>query len=209
VKLSTAVWDVLARWGQRDQAKALLRRSIASPGRRPRQPGGGPGQPGDPAQDEGKLDEALATYQAVYDTFTALDAKQQMAAVLAQMSSVYQMKGDLTTAVARQEESLRLREEIGDEEGQAISLHQLAMLYHLQADYPAALARSQAAEKLDRKAGIEAHVAATLHEQGLIYNLWPPRGDPPPALSASKGLDSSLDSPLTTAPSPRNASRKA
>ena len=39
-------------------------------------------------KDEGKLDEALATYQDVYETFAALDAKQQMAAVLGKCASL-------------------------------------------------------------------------------------------------------------------------
>ena len=36
-------------------------------------------------QDEGRLAEALATYERVYETFAALEAKQQMAGVLSQM----------------------------------------------------------------------------------------------------------------------------
>jgi len=166
----TAVVEVLARWGQRDQAKALLRRSIDSLAADPFAQAAAQGNLATLLKGEGKLDEALATYQAVYETFAQLDGKQQMAATLAQMSMVYQNKGDLTTAVTRQEESLRLNEEIGDEEGQAISLHQLAMLSRMQGDYPAALSRSQAAEKLNRNSQRAHLLAGSLHEQGIIYN---------------------------------------
>lgn len=163
----TAVWAVLARWGQRDRAKALLRGSIAT------LEGGNlavaQGNLATLLTDEGKLDEALATYEAVYATFAALDARQQMAAALGQMSYVYQDQGKYPEAIAKSDQALAIVRATGDEEGQAISLHQLSMLYRRSEDYATALARSQEAEKLARKVGNEAHVAATLHEQGLIY----------------------------------------
>ena len=171
-EIVTAVWLVLARWGQRDQAKGLLRRSIAS------RAGGNQavaqGNLANLLMEEGKLAEALATHEAVYATFAALDGpgrgtKQQLAAALNMQSQVLQQMGELALASDKQMASLRLKEAIGDEAGQAISLHQLAMLYRMQADYPAALARSQAAEALARKLGNDAFLAAMLHEQGIIY----------------------------------------
>ena len=163
-----AVWAVLDRWGQRDRAKALLRESIATlegPNQAVAQ-----GNLASLLQDEGQLAEALATYEAVYQTFQEAGARQQMAAALAQMGSVYQNMGEFDKAIEKYDAALFIFREIGDEEGQAISLHQLSILYMLKEDYPAALARSGEAEALFRKLSIEAHVAATLHEQGLIYN---------------------------------------
>ena len=64
---SMAVWSVLDRWGERDRAKALLRGSIATlegPNRAVAQ-----GNLATLLVDEGKLDAALATYEAVYRTF--------------------------------------------------------------------------------------------------------------------------------------------
>ena len=62
-----AVWLVLARWGERDRAKALLRGSIET------LEGGNKavaqGNLATLLMDEGKLAEALATYEAVYRTF--------------------------------------------------------------------------------------------------------------------------------------------
>jgi len=161
-----AAWAVLARWGERDRAKALLRGSIETR----------EGFSKAVAQTnlatllvgEGKLDEALATYQEVYRTFEALGAKQQMAAVLAQISIVHQSKGEIDKGIEKQAEALELRRSIGDEEGQAISLHQLSMLYMDQGDYATALARSQEAEKLNRSSGREHLLAGNLHGQGLI-----------------------------------------
>jgi tetratricopeptide (TPR) repeat protein len=163
-----AVCDVLDRWGQRDQAKALLRRSIETlegPNRAVAQ-----GNLATMLQDEGRLAEAMAVYQQVYETFAALDARQQMAAALAQMSSVYMDMGEYDQAIEKQEASLQIRREIKDEEGQAISLHQLSILYRMKEDYPTALARSREAEELNRKLGRQVGIASNLHEQGLIFN---------------------------------------
>lgn len=168
-EIVNAVIPVLHRWGQRDLAKGLLRRSIET-------------LESDfnravvrmnlatMLKNEGHLAEALATYEQVYETFAALDAKQQVATALGQMGLVYQGMGEYDQAVVKQEAALQIRREIEDEEGQASSLHQLSMLYRMKEDYETALARSREAEELFRKLGIEAHVAATLHEQGLIFN---------------------------------------
>ena len=163
-----AIWLVLARWGQRDRAKALLRGSIAT--LEGFSLAVAQGNLASLLKDEGKLDEALATYEAVYATFAALHARQQMAAMLAQMSYVYQDQGKIPEAIEKSDQALAIRRDIGDEEGQAISLHQLSMLYRRSEDYATALARSQEAEALARKLGNEALIATTLHEQGLIYN---------------------------------------
>ncbi len=162
-----AAYDILARWGQRDAAKALLRRSIDT-----LEGGNRAAAQGNLAtllKDEGHLQAVLQTYEQVYQTFDALDAQPQMAVVLSQMSIVYQSMGDYDQAIAKQEASLHIKRAMGNEEGQASSLHQLSRLYRHKEDYDAALARSAEAEQLFRKLGIEAHIAATLHQQGLIF----------------------------------------
>ncbi|MFQ5856175.1 MAG: CHAT domain-containing protein [Anaerolineae bacterium] len=163
-----AVWAILNRWGERDRAKALLRSSIDT--LEGFSKAVAQGNLATLLMDEGKLDQALATYEDVYRTFEALGAKQQMAATLSTMAIVYQRQGNYEKAAKYEERSLGLEKERGDEEGQAISLHQLSMLYHIKGDYATALARSEEAEKLFRKLNIEAHVAATLHQQGLTLN---------------------------------------
>jgi tetratricopeptide (TPR) repeat protein len=96
-----------------------------------------------------------------------------MAAVLNAQSQVLQSMGRIEQAIVKQNESLEINREIGDEEGQAISLHQLSilsMLHRMQGDLETALARCREAEVLARDVGNEALVAATLHQQGLIFN---------------------------------------
>jgi tetratricopeptide (TPR) repeat protein len=167
-EIVTAVYDILARWGERDRAKALLRgmtdtwegfgKAVAQ------------SNLATLLQDEGKLDEALVTYQEVYRTFEALEAKQQMAAVLNQQSILYDMMGRYDDAVITGEKGLELQRERGDEEGQAAGLHQLSIFYMHKSDYATALARSEEVEKISHKLGLEHGVAKCLHQQGLILN---------------------------------------
>ena len=164
---------VLARWGQRDRAKALLRESIATR----------EGLSQAIAQsnlamlllEEGKLAEALATGEAVYQTFQEAGARRQMAEALAQMGLVYQNMGDFEKAIEMRTSDW-LDKNSATKNTRRSACTSFSMLYRLKEDFPAALARSQEAEALFRKLGIEAHVAATLHEQGLIYLSGPRRG---------------------------------
>ncbi len=168
-ELVTAVVEVLARWGQRDLAKALLRRSIDSregPNRAVAQ-----GNLATLLQDEGRLAEALEMQEATNLVYQKLDARGNLAAGLNQISIIYQRMGDLDCAIEKQQASLQIQREIDDEEGQAASLHQLSILYMLKEDYDAALAHSQQAEVLARKIKHEAGIAKTLHEQGMIFTL--------------------------------------
>ncbi len=164
----TAVYDVLDRWGQRDLAKSLLRDSITA--LEGASKAVAQGNLATLLMGEGKLDEALATYQEVYRTFEELGDKANMAVVLNMQSQVYQDKGDYNRAIEAQQASLDIFREIGYEEGQAASLHQISMIYRHKEDYDRALEASKEAEAIFRKLDIEAHVAATLHEQGLILD---------------------------------------
>jgi tetratricopeptide (TPR) repeat protein len=164
-----AVWAVLARWGKRDRAKALLRGSIVT--LEGFNKAVAQGNLATLLMQEGHLDEALATYEDVYATFEALEAKPQMAVALGQMGSVYEQMGNIDKAIEMQERSRSIHKERVDEENQAINLHQLSILHRMQGDLETALARSREAETLFRDLGIDAHVAATLHEQGIISVL--------------------------------------
>ncbi|CAG0927451.1 hypothetical protein TFLX_00468 [Thermoflexales bacterium] len=163
------IWLVLDRWGQRDLAKTLLRRSVDSldgPNRAVAQ-----SNLAKLLVDEGRLAEALQVYEEVYRTFIALDAKSQIAAVLSQIGIIYKQQGDLSRAIEKQQSSLEIQREISNEEGQAIGLHRLSMLYRMKEDYDEALAYSKQAVAIDRKRGDMAGLATDLHEQGIIYVL--------------------------------------
>jgi len=163
-----AVIEILARWGERDRAKALLRGSIEMlEGFRKAI---AQANLATLLKDEGKLDEALATYQEVYRTFEAVGAKQQMAAVLHQIANVYRHQGKYEQGIKYEERGLRLKREQGNEEGQIISLVELSILYYLKDDYFAALTHGKEAEKLACKVENDGLLAETLHQQGLILN---------------------------------------
>jgi tetratricopeptide (TPR) repeat protein len=165
----TAAHAVLARWGQHDLAKALLRREIDALedtfGRAAAQ-----GNLASLLSHEGHLSEALAIHEELYQTFSALDAKQQMATALGQQSNILQDMGDYDRAIDKQQAALQLDRERGDDEGQAISLHQLSQIYEIKEDHDAALAHSQQAEALARKLGNDLFLAGMLHQQGLIFS---------------------------------------
>ncbi len=168
-RITNAVYDVLARWGQRDLAKALLCRDIDSL-EDAFERATAQGNLATLLKDEGCLVEALEVYEEVYQIFVELDAKQNMATVLSQMSTTHGQMGDLDRAIDKQQASLQINREIGHEEGQAISLQQLSTLYRMKVDYDAALAYSQQAEALNHKLNRQVGVATNLHEQGLIFN---------------------------------------
>ena len=173
-EIVTAVYDILARWGERDRAKALLRGEHRDAGGR--RQGRRPGQPGHAADGRGQAGRGAGDLRGGLPHFRGGRGQAADGRGAGAMSIVYQTSWAITTRPSRcRSAALVLRQERGDEEGQAISLHQLSMLYMLKEDYAAALARSQEAEALVRKLGNEADVAATLHEQGLIYNLPGPR----------------------------------
>lgn len=163
-----AVQSILVRWGEIDRVKGLLRRNIAS------QEGSrkaiAQGNLANLFKTGGELVEALTIYHEIYETFAAIDAKQQMAFSLGQMGSVYKSMGKLDEAIEKYEQARFLSKECDDEEGQAIGLHQLAMLYRLKEEYEMALANSQQAEMLARKLNLEEGVAKCLHEQAIIYD---------------------------------------
>jgi tetratricopeptide (TPR) repeat protein len=164
----TAVCEILARWGERDRAKALLRGSIETLegfGKAVAQ-----GNLAGLLQEEGKLKEALATYQEVYRTFEAVGGKQQMAIVLNRQSIIYDMMGRYDDALTAGERGLELARELKSSEEEAIILHQLSIFYRHKGDYATALARSEEATEIDRKRGDQAGLAADLHLQGLILN---------------------------------------
>jgi tetratricopeptide (TPR) repeat protein len=174
-EIVTAVWLVLARWGQRDLAKALLRRSIAT--LEGFDQAVAQGNLANLLQEEGRLAEALEIHEQLYETFAALDAKENMAVALTQMSNVHLLMGDYEQAIEKEGASLQIKRERGDEEGQAISLHQLSVLHMLKEDYQTALTHSQEAEKLNRKLDRQVGIALNLHQQGLIFNQTDRRGE--------------------------------
>ena len=175
VKIVGQVWEILDRWGHRDLAKDLLRQSIVT--LKSANKAVAQGNLATLLADEGRLDEALQTYEVVYQIFEALNTKQQMAAVLNQQGNIYRLQENYEQAIAKYEASLKINRGIENEKGQAISLHQLSMIYHIQGGQAAGEATQQLYEKalqtseegieIAQKLGNDQSTAAMLHQQGL------------------------------------------
>jgi tetratricopeptide (TPR) repeat protein len=167
-EIVTAMIPVLARWGRRDLAKALLRRSLDS---REDSFAHASAQMNYATllQDEGRLTEALVLYEQVYETFMRLDDKQHMAAALHEQSSALMAMGEYDRAIEKETSSLHIKNTIGKEEGRVISLYHLSILYGLKGNYEMALSYNQQAEVLARKIENDHFLATVLHEQGDIF----------------------------------------
>jgi tetratricopeptide (TPR) repeat protein len=163
--IANSVGHILYRWGHRDRVKALLRESIET--LQGVNKAVAQGNLSTILVEEGKLDEALATYESIYQIFEALSSREQMATVLAQISTVYQLKGGIDQAIASRNASLRLCQEIGEETGQSINLNNMSTLYRLKNEYAIALGHSEESETLARKLGNEQTLAVSLTQQGL------------------------------------------
>lgn len=168
-----ATCGTLARWGEHDRAKELLRRCIAS------LKGNDSSQIVTKAvvsqnlatilQQEGKLSEALAMYERGFEIFASVNARQQMAASLSSIASINMAQGNIDKAIENEERSMALSMELGDVQGQAMSLNQLAIMYHMKGAYEASLAHSQKSGYLARKIKDETLTVSSLHMQGQIY----------------------------------------
>ncbi|MAT95845.1 MAG: hypothetical protein CL608_01660 [Anaerolineaceae bacterium] len=162
-----AVYIILARWGERDRAKGLLRRSIAS------LEGGhqvvAQGHLANLLQEEGALTEALELCEAGLDFYREKKAYGYLAARLGAISQIYSRLGNIEKAISYVSSAYEISKEMNDDKGIVSCLHQLAILYRMKEDFDTALIHSQNAESSARKQKLDNLVAYCLHEQGLIY----------------------------------------
>ena len=123
--------------------------------------------------DEGKLAEALATYEAsLSDVSGGIGARRQMAVALSQMGACLSERWASSIRQSRRRKDPgRWIRRAATKKARPSACTSSPCSTCSRRTTAAALARSQEAEALFRKLNIEAHVAATLHEQGLIYTL--------------------------------------
>jgi tetratricopeptide (TPR) repeat protein len=84
---------------------------------------------------------------------------------------IYQEKGDYDAALKKYEESLEIKEKIGDIKGAAISLHQVGIIYQEKGDYDAALKKYEESLEIEKKIGDIAGMAASFAQIGKIHLL--------------------------------------
>ncbi len=85
-----------------------------------------------------------------------------------QLADLCVTRGDLDRALALDEESLQLKEQIGDLQGKAASLHQMAAVYGTRGDLDRALALYEESLQLDEHIGDLKGKAASLHNMANI-----------------------------------------
>jgi tetratricopeptide (TPR) repeat protein len=170
--LVITAWAILASWGQKERAQALLERSIGTIfGLRK-----GVTQANLAAllQQEGKFKAALETYEQAILLFSSLGARDHKGIALVEIGNIYLEKGHFKRAFASYNASLETRRAIGDPEGQVNCLNQLSVLFYKQKRFRRAFQYSQEAEKLLRSlsakspSAYDGLLAPILQTQGAI-----------------------------------------
>ncbi|MEB3312000.1 MAG: tetratricopeptide repeat protein [Snowella sp.] len=112
---------------------------------------------------KGLLNEALL----LTENQEPLEAWQ--ASILHELAWIYDDQGEKETAIALYQQSLELKEKIGDVQGKAATLHCLAMIYANQGEIDQAIALYQQSLELKEKIGNVQGKAATLHQLAILY----------------------------------------
>jgi tetratricopeptide (TPR) repeat protein len=85
------------------------------------------------------------------------------------LSRIYQTLGDLQKALDYAQQSIEIKREIGDRQGEAASLHQMSIIYQTLGDLNQALKLSQDSIEIKREIGDRQGEAASLHQMSMIY----------------------------------------
>ena len=105
------------------------------------------------------LEETLATVPSEKDRSTTLD----------NLSLIYQARGDYATALTYLEQSLAIRREIGDKEGESVTLNNISSIFQAQGHYDKALEYSKRDLAICREIGDKAEEGTTLNNLSQIY----------------------------------------
>ncbi|MEO1400371.1 MAG: tetratricopeptide repeat protein [Cyanobacteria bacterium J06635_1] len=110
----------------------------------------------------GEVTKAANSYQKSLESCSE-DDEIQKAATLHCLAMLKADQGDVAGAIALYEDSLAIKEKIGDVQGKAATLHQLAMLKANQGDVAGAIALYEDSLAIKEKIGNVQGKAATLH----------------------------------------------
>ena len=106
---------------------------------------------------------------ALPDATTDRDLAAADSALRFQLAGLCVTRGDLDRALALYQDSLKLKEQVGDIQGKAASLHQMAQVYLTRGDLDRALALYQDSLKLKEQVGDIKGKAASLHAMAQVY----------------------------------------
>ncbi|MDJ0697548.1 tetratricopeptide repeat protein [Mastigocoleus sp. MO_188.B34] len=119
-------------------------------------------------QNLGEVEQALENYQQAKKLCPSED-EYETASICHYLGMIYQQQGKVDDAIALHQQSLDIKEKIGDQQGKAASLHCLAIIYQQQGKVDDAIALHQQVLALDGKVGNQQGKAASLSCLGKIY----------------------------------------
>ena len=117
--------------------------------------------------DLGLKDNAIQHYEKALEICPDEDETRK-AAIIHNLAIVYQNQGRVDEAIALYQQSLELKEKIGDVQGKAATLHCIAMIYANQGRVDEAIALYQQSLELKEKIGDVQGKAATLSQLGML-----------------------------------------
>jgi DNA-binding SARP family transcriptional activator/tetratricopeptide (TPR) repeat protein len=115
------------------------------------------------------VEASLAVEQIGLDSARALDDKRAMGWLMASMGSTLQQSGDMDGAVARYEDSLEIRREIGRPMALAAAMNDLATAYHVQGRHREALELLTQIEGICREHDAKFQLGVVLGNQGEAH----------------------------------------
>ncbi|MFK0729938.1 MAG: CHAT domain-containing protein, partial [Gloeotrichia echinulata HAB0833] len=118
-------------------------------------------------QELGQVIKAQKYYQQALDSCPAEDEKEK-AAIIHNLGSLKANRGEIEEAIALFQQSLALKEQIGDVQGKAATLHQLGILKADRGEIEEAIALYQQSLAITEQIGYVQGKAATLHNLGML-----------------------------------------
>lgn len=163
--LVTDLFLFLDMLGRRETAKTLLRRSIAS--LKGFSQYVAKGNLASLLNDEGKWQEALATYRECIEYYESVGEKKNVAVGLGQQAQIYQERGEYEKALELERRAMAGYEEVKDQEGIARTHYRIAQLLHFMERYEEALTAGEQALAKAQAIGNPQYQAAGLHQLGM------------------------------------------
>ncbi|HKV40594.1 MAG TPA: tetratricopeptide repeat protein, partial [Blastocatellia bacterium] len=107
--------------------------------------------------------------ESMYVRTMAKVDRKQAAHLFHNFGRFLQDRGEYAEALAKYDESLRIKEELGDRAGVASSLHQIGMIHEDRGEYGEAMVKYEESLKTNEELGNREGVAISLHEIGIIH----------------------------------------
>ncbi|KAA3615343.1 MAG: CHAT domain-containing protein, partial [Calditrichaeota bacterium] len=125
----------------------------------------------------GDYDFALEIFQKAETRVHSAKTEEELenlGTTLNNISQIYDAKGDYETALKYLQQSLKIRQQIGDKSGEGTTLNNLSQIYKARGDYDTALKYLQQSLKITQQIGDKSGEGTTLNNLSQIYKA---RGD--------------------------------